>query len=303
MTRRIAALDPGARASSLAILDADEAEDGTLLPPARLSVRPIACKTFPLGRRVDLPEPIVETKTRTDKITGEVTTRTFTRTWRWESSPAERRHHAREMFAFLSAHGVQELVIEQNPTVFGGVNAVATNLRDAAGPVEIIADRCEAAGIKVHEPYMPVGTWRTRVAGKAHATQPEAKEGVGRYLDPELPSAHLGSPNTEHEIDALGCLLGFLLPPLRDRPERKARLSRVRRSKMERSPYRKRAPGEKRYPSKEDPSYLRKLALDKANQHRKAVERRAAQGCICLAKRGHTLECQLARFKARQGAS
>jgi hypothetical protein len=289
-----AGLDSGSRSSSLAIADLDG-------PPQRGTVRPLFCTTLTMGRRVDLPEPIKTTRKYRDKETGEEKTREWTQTWRWESSPAERREKARELFALLTTYGVQRLVVEHNPTVFGGINQVATNLRDAFGMVESLATLCDAAGILVE--YLSVGAWRTRVAGKAHARDADAREGVGRYLDPELPSDHPGSPNTEHEIDALGCLLGFLLPPLRDRPERKARLSRVRKGRHLPSAQRRRAPGEKRYPSKEDPSYQRKLAWDRQSQHDKTVARRAAQGCICLAKRGHTLECQLARFKARQGAS
>lgn len=298
----LASLDPGSRSSSLAILSVETSEDGAFLPPARGRVRPSFCATRTVGHREDLPEPITTTRVYTDRETGEKKTRSFTQTWRWVSSPAENRAHARELFGLLVAHGAAELVVEQNPVVHvdasnKGASQIATNLRAAAGIVESLATLCDQAGIAVH--YLSLPSWRARVAGKAHATDADAREGVGRFLDPDGPV----QPETEHEVDALGCLLGFLLPSLRDRPERKARLNNVRRSKGLPSPRRKRKPGEPRYPSKQDPSYQRKLASDRANQKAKVRERRKANGCICLAKRGHTDECWRAQFKARQGST
>jgi hypothetical protein len=268
-----AALDPGSRSSSLAI--AEKPPDGGA--PAFGTFRPLFSTTLTMGRRVDLPTPITTTRTYTDKITGETKTRQWTQTWRWESSPAERREKARELFALILAHGVNELVVEHNPRIFAegtGGSQIATNLRDAAGMVESLATLCDQAGIPVH--YLPRPSWASRVAGKSHATDIEVRDAVGRYLDPELPDDHPGQPKNEHEIDALGTWLGWLLPPLKAR-KLAARRIRKRDPNAPARVRRPRVPGEKRY-KPTDPSYQRHLAKMREKDEARHAQRRLQAG-------------------------
>ena len=216
-----AGIDSGSVWIGLVIAEGDAPPLRLLIPPRRIEVGHLV----PVAN----PKPWLN-RDGTPRLREDGTMMMHDR--RREVTDADEHNAASEVMAEIVRYGAERVVCETVKNVFidgkvssRGNSAKATRLKTSGQVLARIKDRCRSLGLEIAEPLL--ASWRSRVVGKASATDAETAPAVtSKYID--WPEDILLGREGRDQRDAGGVLLWDVIPA-----PHAARAARVASAKAE----------------------------------------------------------------------